>query len=73
MKTLEDIKVAMSHLYDGLQNGTVELKTASELANIAGKYLKAEQLQLAHQIFAHGKKQAEIAHEVKAITIDPKE
>lgn len=51
MKSLDDIKREMSDLYDGLKNGTVELKVASELANIAGKYLKAEQLELAREIF----------------------
>lgn len=52
MKTLEDIKDDMSKLYDGVRDGTVELKAASEMANIAGKYLKAEQLQLAREIFS---------------------
>lgn len=51
MKTLNDIKADMSRLYDQLQNGSCELKTASELANIAGKFLKAEQLDLAREIF----------------------
>jgi hypothetical protein len=41
----------MSELYDGVKSGGTELKTAAELANIAGKYLKAEQLQLAREIF----------------------
>lgn len=50
-KTLDDIKRDMSELYDGVKTGGTELKTASELANIAGKYLKAEQLQLAREIF----------------------
>ena len=51
MKTLNDIKQDMSTLYDELRNGSVEIKTASELANIAGKYLKAEQLELAKEVF----------------------
>ena len=51
MKTLNDIKADMSRLYDELQAGTCELKTASELANIAGKFLKAEQLDLAREVF----------------------
>ena len=51
MKSLNDIKIDMSTLYDELNSGVAELKTASELANIAGKYLKAEQLQLAREIF----------------------
>ena len=55
MKTLNDIKADMSILYDELQAGTCELKTASELANIAGKFLKAEQLDLAREIFMSGR------------------
>jgi hypothetical protein len=51
MKTLNDIKEDMSLLYDQVKNGVVEVKTASELANIAGKYLKAEQLSLAREMF----------------------
>lgn len=55
MKTLNDIKADMSRLYDELQAGTCELKTAGELANIAGKFLKAEQLDLAREIFMAGR------------------
>lgn len=51
MKTLDDIKRDMSELYEEIKSGTTELKTAAELANVAGKYLKAEQLQLAREIF----------------------
>ena len=51
MKTLNDIKQDMSTLYDELRGGSVDLKLASELANVAGKYLKAEQLELAREIF----------------------
>lgn len=45
----------MSTLFDAVRNGQTELKTASELANIAGKALKAEQLQLAREVFALGR------------------
>lgn len=51
MKSLDDVKQDMSVLYDEVRAGTVELKAAAELANIAGKYLKAEQLQLAREMF----------------------
>lgn len=51
MKTLDDIKLDMSALYEEVKHGKTELKTAAELANIAGKYLKADQLQLAREIF----------------------
>jgi hypothetical protein len=41
----------MSDLYDSVRSGETELNTAGELANIAGKFLKAEQLILAREIF----------------------
>jgi hypothetical protein len=51
MKTLADIKEDMSELYNEVRDGKTELKLASELANITGKFLKAEQLILAREIF----------------------
>lgn len=50
-KTLEDIKADMSDLYDQVKAGQTEIKSASELANIAGKYLKAYSLDLAERMF----------------------
>ena len=51
MKDLNNIKQDMSTLYDELRAGEIDLKLASELANVAGKYLKAVQLDLATEIF----------------------
>jgi hypothetical protein len=51
MKTLKDIKQDMSELYEALKAGHVDLKTAGELANISGKFLKAEQLEFAKEVF----------------------
>ena len=51
MKTLDDIKRDMSELYEALKTGYVDLKVASQLANISGKFLKAVQLQLAREVF----------------------
>jgi hypothetical protein len=51
MKTLIDIKQDMSELYEALKVGAVDIKIAGELANISGKFLKAEQLELAKEIF----------------------
>lgn len=59
MKTLNDIKEDMSLLYNDLKAGSIEVKTASELANIAGKFLKADQLELAREIFKRTKKHSE--------------
>ena len=50
-KTLEDVKADMSWLYEQVKAGACDLKTAGELANITGKFLKAEQLELARAIF----------------------
>lgn len=55
MKNLNDIKQDMSELYEALKAGAVDLKVASELANISGKFLKAEQLQLAREVFMENK------------------
>jgi hypothetical protein len=60
MKTLNDIKQDMSALYDQVRDGSCELKTAAELSNIAGKFLKAEQLDLAREIFLSSKAQTSI-------------
>ncbi len=51
MKTLDQIQNDMSELYERLKAGEVQREDAAELANIAGKYLKAEQLKLAREIF----------------------
>ena len=51
MQTMQDIRNAMAKLYRDLESGEIDLKTASELANITGKFLKAEQLELARDIF----------------------
>jgi hypothetical protein len=52
MKTLTDIKQDMSDLYEAVKAGTVDLKTAGELANISGKFLKAEQLDWQRRCFS---------------------
>lgn len=68
MKTLNDIKEDMSRLYDELNAGSCELKTAAELANIAGKFLKAEQLDLAREIFLSGRhRPIEITENIAAL------
>lgn len=51
VKTLDHVKEDMSDLYEQLKGGYVEIKLASELANITGKFLKAEQLKLAREMF----------------------
>ena len=51
MKTLEDIKRDMSALYDDINGDRTDLKKAAELANVAGKFLKADQLEFARSVF----------------------
>lgn len=70
-KTLDDIKADMSALYDEVREGTVELKVASELANIAGKYLKAEATKLAWEVFLSGQSRLDIRHDDKALANQP--
>ena len=54
MKTTVDIKQDMSDLYEALKAGTIDVKVAGELANISGKFLKAEQIELARSVFERG-------------------
>ena len=51
MKSLDDVKLDMSELYEQVKSGDVDLKLAGELANITGKYLKAAHLELARDVF----------------------
>lgn len=51
IKSLDDVKRDMSELYELVKSGSGDLRRASELANITGKFLKAEQLKLAREIF----------------------
>lgn len=51
VKTLDDVKRDMSMLYDSVRDGKTDLRLASELANISGKYLKAVALDLATDMF----------------------
>lgn len=67
MKSLSDVKQDMSKLYDEVESGKTELKLAAELANIAGKYLKAEQLELARDIF-QAAFPTRVSHVAKALT-----
>ena len=60
MKNLNDVKQDMSELYERLKTGAVDLKVASELANISGKFLKAEQLQLAREVFLEHKANSQL-------------
>lgn len=66
-KTLDDVQQDMSDLYEQLKSGQIQSKDAAELANIAGKYLKAEQLKLAREIFID-----QIEQRISPLSIAPK-
>ena len=65
MKNLNDIKQDMSELYEALKVGAVDLKVAGELANISGKFLKAEQLQLTREIFTENRAKNQITYSIE--------
>ena len=46
MKHISDLTKELSSLYDGLKNGTVDVKVAAELNNTAGKIIHAQRVQL---------------------------
>jgi hypothetical protein len=51
-KTLADVKADMSELYESHKSGEIDHKTAAELTNITGKYLKAHALEFAERLFS---------------------
>lgn len=46
MKHISELTVQLSELYDGLRNGTIEVKTATEMNNTAGKIIHTQRVQL---------------------------
>jgi adhesin HecA-like repeat protein len=46
MKHISELTTELSALYDGLKNGTVDVKVAAELNNTAGKIIHAQRVQL---------------------------
>lgn len=66
MKLILDVEAEMSALYDAVRAGTVDLETARELSNIAGRYLRAVQLKLAREAFAADNEKLRFAREVVA-------
>lgn len=46
MKHISELTVQLSELYDGLKNGTIEVKTAAEMNNTAGKIIHTQRVQL---------------------------
>jgi hypothetical protein len=46
MKHISELTKELSELYEGLKNGTVETKVATEMNNTAGKIINAQRVQL---------------------------
>jgi hypothetical protein len=46
MKHISELTKELSELYEGLKNGTIETKVATEMNNTAGKIINAQRVQL---------------------------
>ena len=46
MKHISELTVQLSDLYEGLKNGTIEVKVAAEMNNTAGKIIHTQRVQL---------------------------
>jgi hypothetical protein len=46
MKHISELTTELSALYEGLKNGTVDVKIATEMNNTAGKIINAQRVQL---------------------------
>jgi hypothetical protein len=46
MKNISELTKELSELYEGLKNGTIETKVATEMNNTAGKIINAQRVQL---------------------------
>lgn len=46
MKHISELTTELSALYDGLKNGSIDVKVATEMNNTAGKIINAQRVQL---------------------------
>ena len=46
MKHISELSTELAALYEGLKNGTIEVKVAAEMNNTAGKIIHAQRVQL---------------------------
>ena len=46
MKTVNELRANLSEVFDDLRTGGIEVKAASELANLAGKMINSAKVQL---------------------------
>ena len=50
MKDINELRDNLSTIFEELHNGTIEVKTAAELANIAGKMINSAKAQLDYHV-----------------------
>ena len=46
MKHIHELTTELTALYEALKNGTIEVKTATEMNNTAGKIINAQRVQI---------------------------
>lgn len=46
MKNINELTTELTELYEALKNGTIEVKTATEMNNTAGKIINAQRVQI---------------------------
>jgi hypothetical protein len=46
MKNVEDLRDALSEVFDGLKDGSIKPKEAAEFANLAGKMINSAKVQV---------------------------
>lgn len=51
INNLTDVKTELSSVYERLDSGAMEIKDADSRANVLGKYIKADALEFAKEVF----------------------
>ena len=46
MKNISELTTELAELYEALKNGTIEVKTATEMNNTAGKIINSQRVQI---------------------------
>jgi hypothetical protein len=46
MKNISELTMELAELYEALKNGTIEVKTATEMNNTAGKIINSQRVQI---------------------------
>jgi len=57
MKNVNELRDNLSETFEGLRTGTVDVKAAKELANLAGKMINSAKVQLEYHAMRKEKKQ----------------